>query len=71
VSTIIVLDALHEVNYDLLVGAPIFQPNNLLIARIKYLMVLNFNGLLCDEGHIKVVKEWKLLSNLVQCGKLE
>ncbi len=70
-STIVVLDAPHEVNYDLLVGTPIFEPNNLLIARIKYLVVLNFNGLLCDEIHIKVVKEWKLLSNLVQFGKLE
>jgi hypothetical protein len=71
VSTIVVLDAPHEVNYDLLVGAPIFEPKNLLIARIKYLVVPNFNGLLCDEVHIKVVKEWKLLSNQVQCAKLE
>ncbi len=70
-STIVVLDAPHEVNYDLLVGTPIFEPNNLLIVRIKYLVVLNFNGLLFDELNIRVVKEWKLSSNLVQCGKLE
>jgi hypothetical protein len=61
--------ATKEVSSSLLVGTCAISASlrQLVVYIMRYLLVLDFNGFLCEVQLLKLGKNWKPLIHVVQC----